>query len=165
MLHLLRNKISSDIQDLNELHRYYKWIPDENMIRPNPKVLEDKRIFSDYVLRKWASFQDFILDTHFKYTVDIKDERYYIQNEVKKSEWNFQKSLFPYDLPLEVNHYILWNSLYDCSNEFNESMINTIIKDTIESMSTTDKFDFAWYKNPKTSIPELWHCQVFWVRI
>ena len=165
MLHLLRNKISSDIQDLNELHRYYKWIPDENMIRPSPKVLEDKRIFSEYVLRKWVSFRDFILDTHFKYPINIKDGYRCIHSEVKKSEWNFQKSLFPYDLLPEVNHYILWNCLYDYFNDFNESMINTIIKDTIESMLATDSFDFAWYKNPKPSIPELWHCQVFWVRL
>jgi len=165
MLHLLRNKISSNIQDLNELHKYYKWIPDENMIRPNPKVLEDKRIFSEYILRKWASFKDFILDTHFKYPINIKDGYRCIHSEVKKSEWNFQKSLFPYDLLPEVNHYILWNCLYDYFKDFNESMINTIIKDTIESMLGTDSFDFAWYKNPKPSIPELWHCQVFWVRL
>ena len=162
---MLRCKISSDIQDLNELHMYYNWIPDENMIRPSPKVLEDKRHFSNYVLGNWMSFRDFILDTHFKYPVDIEDGHLYIRDEVKKSEWNFQKSLFPYDLPPEVNHYILWNSLYDYFNEFEESVINSIIKDTLESMLGTDKFDFAWYKNPKPSIPELWHCQVFWVRI
>lgn len=165
MLHLLRNKISSDIQDLNELHRIYKWIPDENMIRPSPKVLEDKSVFGEYVLRKWVSFRDFILDTHFKYSINIKDGYRYIHSEVKESEWNFQKSLFPYDLLPEVNHYILWNSLYDYFKDFNESIINSIIKDTIESMLGTDKFDFAWYKNPKPSIPELWHCQVFWVRL
>lgn len=162
---MLRCKISSDIQDLNELHKWYNWIPDENMIRPNTKTLEDKRQFSNYVLHNWMSFKDFILDTHFKYPVDIEDGHYYIRNEVKKSEWNFQKSLFPYDLPSEVNHYILWNSLYDYFNDFEESVINSIIKDTLESMLGTDKFDFAWYKNPKPSIPELWHCQIFWIRI
>ena len=26
-------------------------------------------------------------------------------------------------------------------------------------------YDFAWYINPKPSITELWHCQVFWIRI
>jgi hypothetical protein len=157
-------QISSDVQDLNELHKWYDWIPDENMIRPSSKILEDKRYFSGYVLGNWMSFRDFILDTHFKYPVDIEDGHIYIRNEVKKSEWNFQKSLFPYNLPSKVNHYILWNSLYDYFNDFEESVINTIIKDTLESILGTDKFDFAWYKNPKPSIPELWHCQVFWVR-
>ena len=162
---MLHCRINSDIQDLNELHKKYWWIPDGTMIRPNQKVLEDKRVFSDYVLRKWTSFRDFILDTHFKYPINIKDGCRCIHSEVKKSEWNFQKSLFPYDLLPEVNHYILWNSLYDYFNDFNESMINTIIKETLESMLATDKFDFAWYKNPKPSIPELWHCQVFWIQL
>ena len=162
---MLHCRINSDIQDLNELHKKYWWIPDETMIRPNQKILGDKRVFSDYVLGKWKSFRDFILDTHFKYPINIKDGHRCIHSEVKKSEWNFQKSLFPYDLLPEVNHYILWNSLYDYFNDFNESMINTIINDTLESMLATDKFDFAWYKNPKPSIPELWHCQVFWIQL
>jgi hypothetical protein len=165
MLRMLCCQISSDIQDLNELHRQYNWIPDENMIRPTPAILEDKRAFSEYVLRNWTSFRDFILDTHFKYPVDSKDGHKYICDKVEKSEWTFQKSLFPYNLPPEVNHYILWNSLYDYFNDFDESVINTIIKDTLEITVGAGNFDFAWYKNPKPSIPELWHCQVFWVRV
>lgn len=162
---MLRCKINSDIQVLNELHEKHWWIPNETMIRPSPKILEDKRIFSNYILNKWTSFRDYILDTHFKYTINIKYGRIYIDNEVKKSEWNFQKSLFPYDIPNSVNHYILWNSIYDYNNNMDDSIINEIIKDTLESMLATDKFDFVWYKNPKPSIPELWHCQVFWIRI
>lgn len=165
MLRILRNKISSDIQDLNELHGKYWWIPDETMIRPTAAILEDKRQFSERVLHNWSGFRDFILDTHFKYPVCIKDGRRYICDEVKKSEWTFQKSLFPYNLPDNVNHYILWNSMYDYFNDFNDSVINEIIKDTLKRVLGTDNFDFAWYKNPKPSIPELWHCQVFWIRL
>ena len=46
---MIRNRISSDIQDLNELHTKYWWIPDETMIRPTPKILEDKQHFSNYI--------------------------------------------------------------------------------------------------------------------
>ena len=162
---MLRCQISSDIQDLNELNKWYNWIPDENMIRPNKKVLEDKHEFSKYVSTNWMSFRDFILGTHFKYPVDIKDGHLFIRDDITKSEWNFQKSLFPYNLLPDVNHYVLWNSLYDYCNEFDESVINAIIKDTLENMLGDADFDFAWYKNPKPSIPELWHCQVFWIRV
>ena len=165
MLHLLRNKISSDIQDLNELHTKYWWIPNETIIRPNLTVLEDKRHFSNYILHNWMSFKDFILDTHFKFPVSIEDGHLYVINKVEKSEWNFQKSLFPYNLPSNVNHYILWNSFYDCLHTFDESTINNIIKDTLESMVECNMFDFARYVNPKPNISELWHCQVFWIRI
>ena len=164
LLQMLRCRISSAIQDLNELHKKYSWIPNETMIRPSPKVLEDKRHFSNYVLGNWMSFRDFILDTHFKYPIDVEDGHICIRDAVKSSEWKFQKSLFPYNLPSDVNHYILWNSFYDYSVDFDDSVINGIIKDTLEHMLGAN-FDFAWYKNPKPSIPELYHVQVFWIRI
>jgi hypothetical protein len=162
---MLRCQISSDIQDLNELHTYYNWIPDENMIRPSPIVLENKREASNYILHTWMSFRDFILDTHFKYPVDIEDGHIYVRDEVTKSEWNFSQSVFPYDVPANVNHYILWNSLYTYDANMDDDLINELIKETIENMIGSDEFDFAWYKNPKPSIPELWHCQVFWIRV
>ena len=161
----MRGRISSDITDLNELHKKYWWIPDENMIRPSPKVLEDKRSFSNYVLHNWMSFKDFILNTHFHFPVDIEDGHIYVRNNTKKIEWNFQKSLFPYNLPSNVNHYVLWHSFRDYFHLFEDSLINNLIKETLESMAGCDSFDFAWYINPKPSIPELWHCQVFWIRI
>lgn len=161
---MIRSRISSDIQDLNELHKKFWWIPDENMIRPSEKVLEDKRVFSNYVLHNWMSFKDFILDTHFKYPVDIEDGQIYVLEDTKKIEWNFTKSVFPYDLAANVNHYVLWNSKYNYFHEFDESRINNILKDTLKGMLDTEDFDYAWYKNPKPSIPELWHIQVFWIR-
>jgi hypothetical protein len=161
---MLRCKISSDIQDLNELHKKHFWIPDETMIRPSQKVLEDKRHFSNYVLHNWMSFKDFILDTHFHFPVDIEDGHLYVLDTTKRQEWYFTKSLFPYDLPENVSHYVLWNSFSDCFAFFEDSKINIIIKETLESIVGSDNFDFAWYINPKPSIPELWHCQVFWIK-
>ncbi len=161
---LLRSKISSNTEDLNELHKGRWWIPDETMIRPQKDVLDSKREFSRNILTKWGSFRDFILDTHFRYPVN-KYNNLLIVNDVKKEEWNFRASLFPYNLAADVNHYILWNSKYDCFTEFDEIKINGIIKECLSSMLDSDKFDFAWYLNPKPSISELWHCQVFWIRI
>jgi hypothetical protein len=80
-------------------------------------------------------------------------------------EWNFSRSIFPYDLPNNVNHYVLWNSKYEYYKDFDDITINTIIKETLDTMVNSDNFDFAWYKNPKPSIPELFHVQVFWVKL
>lgn len=161
---MIRNKISSDIQDLNALHSQYYWIPDETMIRPSQNILENKKSFSKYILHNWMSFQDFILDTHFKYPISIEDGHLYILNKVINSEWKFSKSLFPYNLPENVNHYVLWNSFYNYFADLDDLTINTIIKDNLQKMVGSN-FDFAWYKNPNPSISELWHCQVFWIRI
>ncbi len=161
-MELLRKKISSDIKDLNELHKKYWWIPDENMIRPSPKVLEDKRVFSEYVLANWMSFRDFILDTHFKYQVDVDDGHMYVL-DITTVKWNFSQSIFPYDLPSGVNHYVLWNSLYDYGKEIDDLIVNLYIEEHLKKIVRSTEFDYVWYKNPKPSIPELWHCQVFWI--
>jgi hypothetical protein len=148
---MLRCKISSNIQDLNELHKQYWWIPNENMIRPDEKILDEKRRFNIYVLNNWLNYKEFIIDKYFK--------------DISGLEWAFVKSLFPYNLVNGVNHYILWNSKFDYFVELEESKINNIIKDTLKNIVGSDSFDFVWYKNPKPSIPELWHIQVFWIRL
>lgn len=161
---MLRCKISSDLQDLNELHHKYWWIPNESMIRPTEEIIKEKIHFNNYVLHYWMSLAYFILDTHFKYPVDIDDGQIYIPKKIEKSEWNFSKSLFPYNLPKNVNHYVLWNSYYDYFTNLDDVTINKIIKDYLENMLGSE-FDFVWYKNPKPSIPELWHCQVFFISV
>ncbi len=165
MSSLLRNKISSDIQDLNELHTKYWWIPNENMIRPTQKMIEDKRQVSESILYNWMSFKDFILHNIFNCPYDTEDGHLYVPDSVINYEWHFSKSIFPYDVPSGVNHYVLWNSQFDYFKQFDDSVINTIITDTLESMVSPNDFDFAWYKNPKPSIPELYHVQVFWVKL
>jgi hypothetical protein len=161
---LLHCKISSDVVDLNELHKERWWIPNENMIRPHKDILDSKREFSRNVLEKWASFRDFILDTHFRYRVNKYNNLLIADDRDKKEEWNFRAALFPYNLPVGVNHYVLWNSKYNYFTGFDEVKINGIIKECLSNMLDSDSFDFAWYLNPKPSIPELWHCQVFWIR-
>lgn len=162
---MICGRISSDKEELNKLHKKYWWIPDETMIRPTPKMLEDKLQFSNYILHNWMSFKDFILHTHFKYPVDSEDGHLYVKKLVEKLEWVFIHSMFSYKLPNGVHHYVLWNSMYDFFMDFDDSKINLIIKETLEEMLNTDAFDFAWYKNPKPSIPELYHIQVFWIKL
>jgi hypothetical protein len=162
---LLRCKISSDVQDLNELHKERWWIPNENMIRPCEKILEDKRKFSKNILESWVSFRDFILDKYFGYPTYIQNGLLVVDDSGKQEEWGLRTSLFPYNLPEGVHHYILWNSKYDYFCHFDELKINGIITDCLTNMLGCDNFDFAWYINPTPSIPELWHCQVFWIRL
>ncbi len=161
---LLRCKISSDVQDLNELHAERWWIPNENMIRPSEKILKSKQEVSRNILGIWASFRDFILDTRFRYPTKKYNGLLVVDDTGKREEWGLRISLFSYNLPPGVHHYILWNSKYNYFEQFDELKINGIIKDCLTNMLGCDNFDFAWYINPKPSIPELWHCQVFWIR-
>lgn len=160
---MLRRQISSSVEDLNQLHSLYYWIPNEETIRPSPDILREKLAFSEYVFQNYMSFKDFILATHFGYSFNVEDKLMYVP-QVLKAEWNFRKSLFPYNMLTSVNHYILWNSTYDINHSFDEQTINELLQDTLIAIVGSDRFDFAWYINPKPSIPDLWHCQVFWVR-
>jgi hypothetical protein len=157
--------ISSDIEELNRLHEIYYWIPNEYMIRPTDSILQEKDVFSKFILEQWHSYKDYILDTHFFRGMSLFDNRLRLTNPITESEWFFSRSSFPYDLAEGVNHYVLWNCFYDYYFDFKESVIDTIIKDTLGVIIGSEDFDFAWYKNPKPSIPELWHVQVFWIRI
>ena len=166
MIPALRKCISSNIQDLNRLHAEHWWIPDETMIRPNPKVLEGKHVFSQYVLTCWKSYRDFILDTHFKYAVATNDkEQLYVVDDIRceDAEWLLMESLYPYAVSAGVHHSVLWNSYYDYFEDFSEVVINDKITGVLRGQLGHDNFDFCWYVNPKPSIPELWHCQVFWI--
>lgn len=159
---MLRCKISSNLKELNNLHDIYNWIPDETMIRPSDKIIEDKQYYIRYIDNMWMSSKDFILATHFNYDTDIDDGHIYVPT-VKQSEWSFRESMFPYNLRSKSNHYVLWNSTADYYTHFDEADINKIITENLKKITNSDKFNFVWYINPKPSIPELWHCQVFWI--
>jgi hypothetical protein len=159
---MLRCKINPDLKDLNTLHRDYQWIPNEIMIRPSDKILEDKQCYMRYIDNMWMSSKDFILATHFKYDTDIEDGHIYVPT-AKQGEWNFSESMFPYNIKANSHHYVLWNSSADYYTQFDEAEINKIITENLKKITEGDKFNFVWYINPKPSIPELWHCQVFWI--
>jgi hypothetical protein len=166
---MLRKQIDPDIQALTEINRYYWWIPNETSIRPSVEVLEKKAHTNILILSSWWSLRDFILHTHFKQIYYIASAKkcilnIEIDNSEDNSEWCFKASMFPYDLGMGANHYVLWNALVGYDVEFSEYEINDRISRYLKKIVGSNEFDFAWYKNPKPSIPELWHAQVFWIQ-
>ena len=63
----------------------------------------------------------------------------------------------------ETNHWILWNSTKDFNYDYEFDIINKVIENylTCHTIIGTP-FQFAWYKDPKTTISEFYHVQVFW---
>ena len=77
----------------------------------------------------------------------------------------FSYSLIWFLLP-ESNHWILWCLEKDFSFDFPDELINQIIEEKIKfvlDLESNIDFQFAWYKNPKPTIPEFYHVQVFWI--
>lgn len=166
---MLRTRIDSDSEILDKLNKIYSWIPNSKSIRPSPQIIEKKKHLIQQIELNWKSQKDYIIHTIF-------GEKYYMNEEMgykkfvpshSKSnyKWFFQPSMFPYNLECEeTNHWILWNSEKDFYFDFPEEEINEIIKRHLFYHTEIGApFEFVWYKNPKPTIKDFYHIQVFWI--
>ena len=164
---MIQNQIPSDIQTLNKLHETYEWIPNEYMVRPNSIEMSKKNFLIEIIEDEWLTPADYILHKVFNQPFILSEEIYkkYVPCiNVSIPEIVFTESLFRYNLPCYANHYILWFSKINYisgKDIINSELINEIIKKELNKK--TNNFDFAWYLNPKPSVPDFFHVQVFWI--
>lgn len=142
---MFKCRISNDISELNELNKIYKWIPNENQVRPSKETKEKKDLLYSYLISIDKNINDYILENIF----------------LSSDTWIFIKSMFPYNIETG-NHYILWNKLYKFNQTIDENEINTVISENIFNLVNHCNYDFVWYINPKLTIPDIFHVQVFW---
>lgn len=163
---MIRGRISSNPSDLNELNAIYPWIPNAQTIRPNAELVERKKILSQQIQSEWYSYRDYIMNMVWNtgWTTCKESGKKIALIQENLCEWSFQPSQFRYGLVPESNHWILWNLHYDILYDYDDLYINKLLeKFIIDVIGNPDKnFDFAWYKNPKPTIPEFYHIQVFW---
>jgi hypothetical protein len=166
---MLRIKISSDLVSLDTLNSTHKWIPNSSQIRPCQEVIEEKNKTIEKISNEWNSFYDFILHSVFKmnYLVDSKGIKRitFISNTTKLKNWVFEPVLFRYNIHPDSNHWVLWNLDVNFSHDYQEEFINSKISELLYKQTGSDNFQFVWYKNPKPSIPQFYHIQVFWILV
>lgn len=143
----MKGRISSELEDLNRLSATYDWIPNENTIRPTPEDLATKRRVMAEIAASWPSVKDFVVSSIFNNSTE---------------QWIFKPSNFRYNLPSHSNHYILWNTQYDYFSIFDDHIINQQIEIMIKNITGRQAISYAWYKNPKPTVLDFWHIQVFW---
>lgn len=148
---MFKCKVSSNIEELNKLNKIHNWIPNEFSIRPNIEILEYKQKFYNEILLIWPSFNEYIFHEIFKSNLNNK--------------WVFTQSLMRYNLPLYCNHYILWNIEQKISFDYDEEIITNQIKEELNKLCNSTNYDFIWYKNPKPTVLEYYHVQVFWIKL
>jgi hypothetical protein len=159
----INGKISSSLLDLNALNVVHRWLPNAEAIRPSPEVLLEKQHAMAEVMYQWHAVWDYILHTVFGSQKQLNAWGKYEAVPLSfLKEWVFDPSLFPYALPAGTNHYILWNVNKTYSDDFDDDDINGRIKNALQSQIGHSNFEFAWYKNPKPTVPQFWHVQVFW---
>lgn len=168
----LRTRVNPNIDYLTLLNLTHNWIPNHQMIRPTLEVFNKKTLLNNHINNDWSSMKDYVLYSVFDQDPKINQEgKYYIDQTILNVnfEWVFKPAQFPYNVPTNSNHYILWNYSNDFFTETNERFvsdedINKIILDSIIKInenSSTDNIEFIWYKNPKPSILDFFHVQVF----
>jgi hypothetical protein len=130
-------KIPSDIPSLNKLSKTYPWIPNENSIRPSPEIMIKKCMLNQHIQRDWPSLQVYIEKTIFR----------------GRTGWIFEECMFPYNT--KGKHFVLWHTDFPFRHEFEEEVINEELKKKV-------KGEFVLYKNPKPTVLEFYHVQVFY---
>lgn len=164
---LLRCNISSNKEILTSLNTVHPWIPNEDNIRPSTETLEYKRLKLLEIINNYDKFEDYILNNVFNIPTTENEitKKKCILDSMKFDLYNekvFKPNDFPYNIPIG-NHYVMWystpNQPYSFDNITND--INIEIKKMLTN-SNTEKYDFAWYINPKMTVPEFFHVQVFW---
>ena len=154
---VLRCKVSSDVKTLIALRRRgFDWIPGEDNIRPTPETREKKVKWLESVMSKYVGRRDFVLHDLFRCETRRNEKGLMLVDEASLKRVGKKKKLypnmFPYDLPSGTIHYVMWYTwTRPEDSEITSDIANALGKDA----------DFVWYENPKMSIPEIFHVQVF----
>ena len=161
----LASSISSAYEDLDVLHETFKFIPDREGVRPSPEAKEAKEVKLKELESEWKEFVDFIYATVFSLPhIELPDGKKTVANRHKDrmdvTASVFQKQMFPY-LIKEGQHYVMWYATREQSKT-DEEITADIDKELQRITGSENAFQFGWYINPKMTVPEFFHVQVFW---
>ena len=114
----------------------------------------------------WNSPLDYILSTvfHKPTVIDATNKKLAVECTNINDEVKFVRNEFPYQA-VEGHHYVLWIGPNSSGNVVSEELINQLITSALRDLTNGDNFDFAWYENPKMTVPAIYHLQVFWKEI
>ena len=157
-------KISPCLFNLNALNKKYKWIPGENNIRPLDIIIEKKNEYHKNIINFYEDEKNFILAEIFNFKTSInKYGKIFVKESNIYKKHIFQQNIFPYNVSDNTKHYIMWYTYFD--NTLDEGKINNDIYNQIKFLVKNDNFDFVWYENPKKTIKDIYHLQVFWINL
>ena len=117
----------------------------------------------DKINEEYNSNRDYILINIFNYTfIKNKDKKYQVQNDDNIHLYKFEVCRFRYDIYPDTFHYIMW---YTCDKKYlSDREVNKDIRNSIYNIIKSDKFQYVWYENPKMTIEDVYHIQVFWIK-
>lgn len=154
-------RIPSNRETLNFIHFYKRWVPSGEQIRPLPEIVSKKD--NDYIDfdRFYSSVKDQILIRYFNYPSKINRSTNKVESKIildNVRDKRFIKNEYPYQVPIGTYHYVMWYTYQDIP----DNEINNDIDNSLYELVGHKNFEFVWYENPKMSVPEIYHVQVFW---
>jgi len=153
---VIRGKISSELDDLDHLNQSNKWIPNRTQIRPTQEQIAKKALHLDYVRQSFHSEVDFVYKSTFGFASKRVDGLHLVADKANLEKKKvFAPNLFPYQT--EGKHFIMWYTYQPPEEEINKD-----IEEEIGKILGHANFQYGWYDNPKKTIPEIFHVQVFW---
>jgi len=111
---------------------------------------------------KWFSLKDYILFKIFCIDCDqIAGRNVVLKAPPAGLVKVFQPNAFPYNIE-SGNHWVMWYNTEACP--YGDDTITKDIDMAIcNHLNGANNYDFVWYENPKMSVPDFFHVQVFWV--
>ncbi len=172
---MLRGLISSDITTMASLHMQHTWVPGAEHIRPSPETLDMKSATLHSISARYVSESDFILESIFGIVLSVGVDGKLVADAgsvsaVNESRRVFLPNQFPYVVPAGTRHWVMW---YPVGPRFEalgparlmqpvDAAITANIEQDLREQLTHDRFDFVWYVNPKMTVHDIFHVQVFW---
>jgi hypothetical protein len=154
-------KIPSGIDQLAELQRVALWIPGPANVRPSEEVKEAKAAHIDSVLRMYATEGDYVMATVLGAATEADMNGLLRACPLAARHKCLQRNEFPYQMPEGTRHFVMWYS-YELDAVADEPEITADIEQALRTRCRSDAFEFVWYLNPKMTIPDIFHVQVFW---
>jgi len=178
----IRGKIESDVLFLNKLHSTYsflEWIPYQSTMRPTKLNLAKKIKNGEEISNEWSKsttgtksnslinqgLRNYILHTEFGKEIKKEEPRgIYVENQNINYKAVFRPNKYPYQI--SGSHYVLWIGPVPATNTIpvlDDDKITRILEEKISQLSgyNSDTYDFIWYINPKMTVRNIFHVQVF----
>lgn len=166
---MLRSRVASAVAELDLLREEgFWWLPGTATVRPSPETLARKIEHAERVRAFYRTELDFVLEEvfHLRTEFDEDGKLFVVEGGAESGPERVKKFLpnaFPYDLPPGAHHAIMWY-LGAERGELTDEAITTDVAAGVaarHAAGPTDAVDFAWYVNPKMSVPGTFHVQVF----
>jgi hypothetical protein len=105
----------------------------------------------------YHNYSDFIKIKYMNFGSRIKQGKIYSVKIKGSLDIAFTPNIYPYHLAKSIHHDIIW-SLSPLSHK----AIDAYMKKNIMPRYNIREYTFMLNRKSKCSVPDLWHCHVFW---